>query len=106
MNCGCSSNSTASTRLQVLHEKYPLVVFSRIFNDRNEFKGKQRLTQPAAVAGHGHERAQASSHHTLGPAQRRLFERAGVLVQEGVDAVGGWRTAASHYGLCGKTKHW
>lgn len=56
------------------------------------------LTEAAAVARH--DQTQTSSDDALRPSHRRLLERARVLVKEGVDAVGRWRTAVPHYGLC------
>lgn len=59
------------------------------------------LTEPTPVARHDHQRAEASSDDALRPPQRRLLEGSRVLVQEGVDAVGGRRASISHDGLCG-----
>lgn len=62
-----------------------------------------RLTQAAAVvAGHGHEGPQAPADDAVRPAERRLLEGAGVLVQEGVHAVGGGGSAIPHEGLCSR----
>ena len=58
-----------------------------------------RLTQPTAVAWHCHEGAQGATDDAVGPAERGLLEGAGVLVQEGVHAMGGGGAAVPHEGL-------
>lgn len=62
-----------------------------------------RLTEATAVAWHDHEGAQASPDDALRPSQRRLFEGARVLVEEGVDTVGRRGATVPHYRLCRKT---
>ena len=57
------------------------------------------LTETAAVAWHGHEGAQATPDDALRPAEGGLLKGPRVLVQEGVDAVGGWGAAVPHDGL-------
>lgn len=97
--CSCSSDRYCTSP-----SSYIIVL---TFQDLQQIKvitlnpNKDCLTKSAPITRHGHERAQASSDHALGPAQRRLFERTSVLVQKGVDTVGGWRTTISHHRLCG-----
>lgn len=57
------------------------------------------LTQATAVAWHCHEGAQGATDDAVGPAERGLLEGAGVLVQEGVHAMGGGGAAVPHEGL-------
>lgn len=58
-----------------------------------------RLTQAATVARYRHEGPQGAADDTVRPAEGGLLERAGVLVQEGVHAVGGGGASISHEGL-------
>lgn len=64
------------------------------------------LTQTAAITWHCHEGPQGAADDAVRPAERGLLEGAGVLVQEGVHAVGGRGAAIPHEGLCNKTKQW
>lgn len=57
------------------------------------------LTQAAAMARHHHERSQSAPDDAVWPAQGRLLEGTGVLVQKGVHAVGGGWAAIPHEGL-------
>lgn len=57
------------------------------------------LTQTAAVARHCHEGSQGSADDAVWPAKGGLLEGAGVLVQEGVHAVGGGGAPIPHEGL-------
>lgn len=61
------------------------------------------LTQPTAVAWHCHEGAQGATDDAVGPAEWGLLEGAGVLVQEGVHAMGGGGAAVPHEGLWNTT---
>lgn len=54
------------------------------------------LTQTTAVARHCHEGSQGAADDTVWSAEGGLLERAGVLVQEGVHAVGGGGAAIPH----------
>lgn len=72
---------------------YKCVVFVNVFV-------LARLTQATAVSRHGHEGAQASTDDAVRPAQGRLLEGAGVLVQKGVHAVGGGGPTVPHKRLC------
>lgn len=58
-----------------------------------------RLTQAAAVARNRHEGPQGAADDTVRSAEGGLLERAGVLVQEGVHAVGCGGASVSHEGL-------
>ena len=58
-----------------------------------------RLTQATAVAWHCHEGPQGAADDAVWPAEGRLLEGAGVLVQERVHAVGGGWAAVPHEGL-------
>lgn len=51
------------------------------------------------MARHHHERPQSASDDAVRPAQGRLLEGTGVLVQKGVHAVGGGGAAIPHEGL-------
>lgn len=64
------------------------------------------LTQAAAVARHGHEGPEWSADDAVRPTQGRLLEGAGVLVQEGVHAVGGGGPAIPHEGLWNTERNW
>lgn len=57
------------------------------------------LTQAATVARYRHEGPQGAADDTVWPAERGLLEGAGVLVQEGVHAVGRGGASISHEGL-------
>lgn len=57
------------------------------------------LTQAATVARYRHEGPQGAADDTVRPAEGGLLERAGVLVQEGVHAVGGGGASIPHEGL-------
>lgn len=63
-----------------------------------------RLTQAATVARYRHEGPQGAADDTVRPAEGGLLERAGVLVQEGVHAVGGGGASISHEGLWKKKR--
>ena len=63
------------------------------------------LTKATTIAGHDHERPQASSDDALRSPQWWLFKGTCILVKEGVDAVGRWRTTVPHYGLCRRRQH-
>lgn len=58
-----------------------------------------RLTQAATIARYRHEGPQGAADDTVRPAEGGLLERAGVLVQEGVHAVGGGGASIPHEGL-------
>lgn len=57
------------------------------------------LTQAATVARNRHEGPQGAADDTVRSAEGGLLERAGVLVQEGVHAVGCGGASVSHEGL-------
>lgn len=57
------------------------------------------LTQTTAVAWHCHEGPQGAADDAVRPAEGGLLEGAGVLVQEGVHAMGGGGAAVPHEGL-------
>lgn len=74
-------------------------------SDNNTTSACVSLTEPTPVARHD-QRAEASTDDALRPPQRWLLEGSRVLVQKGVDAVGGRRTSIPHDGLCGgRQKH-
>ncbi len=57
------------------------------------------LTQATAVAWHCHEGSQGTTNDAVWPAEGGLLEGAGVLVQEGVHAMGGGGAAVPHEGF-------
>lgn len=60
---------------------------------------RARLTQAATVARDGHEGPQGAPDDTVRSAEGGLLEGPGVLVQEGVHAMGGGGASVSHEGL-------
>lgn len=66
---------------------------------RVRVRASVRLTQAATVARDRHEGAQGATDDTVRSAEGGLLEGPGVLVQEGVHAVGGGGASVSHEGL-------